>query len=118
VQDEGCAVIPFASTETPHAPLHPQQGDTHEQEADEIGNDEGSTPILNSLYGEAEEVAQAHGVARHGQDQSHPGAPAFILFQRHVFGLAVGQDSPWSYSWIGNADGIVKVIGPQLLISQ
>jgi hypothetical protein len=71
VQNEGRAVIALAPPEAAHGPFHPQERDAHEQETHEVGNDECAATVLDGLHREAQEIAQAHGIARHGQDQSH-----------------------------------------------
>ena len=60
-----------------HAPLDPHQRDADEEEGDEVGDHEGPAAVLDRLPREAEEVAEADGVARHGQDQADAGAPGF-----------------------------------------
>ena len=75
---------------TADRPLDPEQRDAHQDERDEIRDEEGAAAVLGGLSGEAEEVAETDGVARHRQHEPDARAPA--LFSGHA--LAAGAP-PW-----------------------
>jgi len=60
--------------------LHEGHGDTDEEEADEVGDEEESTTPGVAQVGEAPEVTEADGVADHGEDESRATHPTLTLF--------------------------------------
>jgi hypothetical protein len=56
-------------------PFDPHHGNAQEQEGDEIGDHEGPAAVGRGLDRETKEVAQADGVAGHGQDEADARAP-------------------------------------------
>ena len=63
----------------PHAPLDPHERNAHEEERDEVRDHERAAAVLDRLPGEAKEVAEADGVAGHGEDQPDARAPLLAV---------------------------------------
>ena len=59
--------------------LHKGHGDTDEEEANEVGDEEESTTPSVAQVGEAPEVTEADGVADHGEDEGRATHPTLTL---------------------------------------
>ena len=60
--------------------FHECHGETDEEEADEVGNEEGGTTPGEAEVGETPEVSEADTVANHGKNEGHATQPARSLF--------------------------------------
>ena len=50
-------MVPMTAPETAHGPFDKQQGDPHQKESDQIGNDKGTAAVLDRLYRKTQEVS-------------------------------------------------------------
>ncbi len=77
VEDTWAGVIAFLAGVAAEGPFCPADGDTEDEEGEEIGDHEGAAAVLGGEAWEAEEVAEAHGAAGDCEDDTHAGGPAF-----------------------------------------
>lgn len=59
-------------------PFHPEQGQTHQQEGNQVRDEERATSVLDRLGRKTEKVAEADGIAGHGEHEADTRAP--LLF--------------------------------------
>jgi hypothetical protein len=92
MENAGCSAMPMCAAHPSHGPFAPHQGDGKKNEGAEVGDHERPTAVLGRLHRKAQVVTQAHGIASHGQDETHTGVPSFsmTLFHRSSFRLYLG----------------------------
>ena len=85
-------MVPHPASQPAGTPFNPQEGNAHEQEAHQVGNDKGTPAILNHLNGKAKEVPEANRIPGHGQNKSYAGAPVLIgCTHARVLGAQISQ---------------------------
>jgi hypothetical protein len=73
-------MMPLPATESPDRPFDPQKRQTHDKKTDDVGYDESSSTILNSLNRKSEKITQPNRIPSHGKDQSCTASPGFGYF--------------------------------------
>ena len=70
--------------------LHECDGEADEEEAEEVGDEEGGTAPLEAEIGESPEVTETDTVADHSKDEGHATQPARSL----LFGVGRVSEAP------------------------
>lgn len=77
VEDTWAGVEALLAGVAAEGPFCPADGDTEDEEGEEVSDHEGAAAVLGGEAWEAEEVAEAHGAAGDCEDDTHAGGPAF-----------------------------------------
>lgn len=67
-----------AASHSSHDPFRDADWDSDKNEADDVGNHEGSSAVCHRLSGKSNEISEADRSTRHGEDESSSGFPAFF----------------------------------------
>jgi len=62
-----------------HGPFDPAQGNTEQQERDEIGDHESAAAVLADLAGKAQKITEADGAAGNGENNTQASSPIFTV---------------------------------------